>query len=143
MEKFTTKHTGDIAEYKTVAELLKRGFNVLIPCGDRLPYDMVYELNGRFIRIQVKCAWIDKDGKSWKVDVRRSQTNRATYKHTKYNISDFDFLIAWIPEGDIFYIFPSHIACSFSGAISMIENEVKRQRIPISAEYRNRWDLLT
>ena len=36
-----TKEKGDIAEYAVVAEALKRGFNVLIPIGDRLPFDFL------------------------------------------------------------------------------------------------------
>jgi hypothetical protein len=140
MEGFSSKQKGDVAEYRVISELLKRGFNVLRPLGDRLPYDLAVEYEGKIIRLQVKMAWADRTG-NFVVDIRRSQTNRRLFKHTKYAASDFEFLVAWIPEPEVFYIFPSDFACSFGGNISMVEGQ-RRQRPPRSAPYRNRWDLL-
>ncbi len=54
----------------------KKGFNVLKPVGDRLPYDLALDLNGRLLRIQVKHAWYCADAECHIVDVRRSKTNR-------------------------------------------------------------------
>jgi PD-(D/E)XK endonuclease len=141
MEKVSTKLTGDIAEYRIIAHLLRLGYNVLVPCGDRLPYDLAIEKAGQLVRIQVKSAWWSPSAGAWLVDIRRSQTNRRVYKTTKHCPADFEFLIAWIPELDVFYVFPSQVACNYAGSITMIEN-IKRQRAPRSIEYRNRWDLL-
>lgn len=138
MENFTTKQKGDVAEYRVIAELLRRGFSVLSPCGDRLPYDLALDIDGRLVKIQVKLAWHYEKCNSYIVDVRRSQTNRKIYKKTKYCESDFDFLIAYIPDGDVFYIFPADFACSFAGGITMTEGE-QRQRRPKSADYREAW----
>jgi len=46
-----TKLKADIAEYAVVTALLKRGFRVLKPIGDRLPYDLVLDVNGKLLRI--------------------------------------------------------------------------------------------
>lgn len=140
MSEFSSKQNGDIAEYRVIAELLRRGLNVLRPLGDRLPYDLAVEQNGSLIRIQVKMAWKDPSG-NYVVDIRRSQTNRRVFKHTRYETNDFEFLIAWLPDLDVFYIFPAEFACSFASSISMVEG-VRRQRPPRSASYRNGWDLL-
>lgn len=51
--KMDTKLKADIAESSVITELLKRGFNVLKPAGDRLPYDLAVDINGKLIRIQV------------------------------------------------------------------------------------------
>jgi hypothetical protein len=139
MDGFNTKQKGDIAEYRVIAELLRRGLNVLKPLGDRLPYDLAIERDGKLLRVQVKMAWKDPTG-NFVVDIRRSQTNRTVYKHTKYQEDDFDFLVAWIPDNEVFYIFPASFACSFGSSITMVEGP-RRQRPPRSAPYRNRWDL--
>ena len=140
MKTFSSKLKGDIAEYKVISELLLKGAEVLTPLGDRLKYDLAIVNAGKLFRIQVKMAWVYSPG-TYLVDIRRSQTNRTHFKHTKYQKNDFDFLIAWLPEINVFYIIPSHIACSYAGAITMVEAE-KRQRKPRSAKYRNALYLL-
>ena len=55
-----TKLKADIAESTVITELLKRGFNVLKPIGDRLPYDLAIDINGKLLRIQVKSAWFSR-----------------------------------------------------------------------------------
>ncbi len=45
-----TKLKADIGESAVLTELLKRGFNVLKPVGDRLPYDLAIDVNGKLIK---------------------------------------------------------------------------------------------
>ena len=71
-----TKHKGDIAEQAVVLEALKKGWNVLRPIGDRMPYDLVFDIGDRFIKIQVKSAWFDEKRQNYVVDNRRTKTNR-------------------------------------------------------------------
>ncbi len=49
-----TKLKGDIAEQAAVFHALKRGWGVLKPVGDRLPYDLVFDVDGVLIKVQVK-----------------------------------------------------------------------------------------
>ena len=63
-----TKLKADIAESAVITALLKKGFRVLKPVGDRLPYDVAIDVNGKLIRIQVKSAWYYNG--SYKVDTR-------------------------------------------------------------------------
>lgn len=49
------KTIGDIGEAKVLADLIEKGYTVLVPWGDNLPYDLVIERDGEFERIQVKC----------------------------------------------------------------------------------------
>jgi hypothetical protein len=39
-----TKLKGDIAEQATILQALERGWGVLKPIGDRLPYDLVFDI---------------------------------------------------------------------------------------------------
>jgi PD-(D/E)XK endonuclease len=52
-----TKQKGDIAEQAAILEALKRGWGVLKPVGDRLPYDLVFDVAGKLVKVQVKSAW--------------------------------------------------------------------------------------
>ena len=57
--RYDTKLLADIAESAVIVELLRRGFKVLQPLGDRLPYDLGIDVNGKLLRIQVKSAWYE------------------------------------------------------------------------------------
>ena len=71
-----TKLKGDIAEQAVILYALKQGWGVLRPIGDRLPYDLVLDINGNFLKIQVKSAWFDETQQNYMVDNRRTKTNR-------------------------------------------------------------------
>jgi len=139
-----TKLKGDIAEQIVILEALKREISVSIPVGDRLSYDLIFDINNKLHRIQVKCAWPDKSYGSYLVDVRTSKTNRTKYKYVKYNDNDFDFAIMVIIEHNILYIMPSNIFNSYGSIITLLNpnNEDKSQRLPKSYEYKNAWQLL-
>ena len=137
-----TKLKADIAESAVMTELLKRGFRVLRPVGDRLPYDLALDLNGKLLRVQVKCAWFDGSAKAYNVDVRRTKTNRRHMLRKRYDKQDFDFAIVYIADLHVFYVMPISVFSSYESTITFIETD-KRQRKPKSAEYRERWDLLS
>ncbi len=137
-----TKLKSDIAESAVVTELLRKGFRVLKPIGDRLPYDLALDLNGRLVRIQVKCAWFDKKSDAYIVDARRTKTNRRQMLRKRYDKDDFDFAIMYICEENVFYVMPVNVFTAYGSTVTLIEHG-KRQREPKSAEYRKRWDLLS
>jgi hypothetical protein len=136
-----TKLKADIAESAVTTELLKKGFRVLRPVGDRLPYDLAAEQEGKLIRIQVKHAWFDTNKNLYFVDTRRTKTNRRQMIRSRYSGKDFDFAVIYIGEKNIFYVMPERIFNKFSSTIGFAET-IKRQRLPGSAIYRERWDLL-
>jgi hypothetical protein len=137
-----TKLKADIAESAVTTELLKRGFRVLKPIGDRLAYDLGIDLHGKLLRIQVKSAWFSAKRKCYTVDVRRTKTNRRRMLRQRYSKNDFDFAIVYIADLHIFYVMPVSVFSSYESNIALIETD-KRQRKPRSAEYRERWDLLS
>ncbi len=137
-----TKLKADIAESAVTTELLKRGFRVLRPIGDRLAYDLGVDLNGRFIRIQVKSAWFSTKANCYVVDVRRTKTNRRRMLRQRYDLNDFDFAIIYLADLDVFYVMPVSVFSKYGSTVTLVEAD-KRQRKPKSAEYRERWDLLS
>ncbi|MEM9162725.1 MAG: group I intron-associated PD-(D/E)XK endonuclease, partial [Cyanobacteria bacterium P01_F01_bin.4] len=61
----STKLKGDIAEQSAILHALKRGWGVLQPVGDRLPYDLVFDVDGEFCKIQVKAAWFHEASQNY------------------------------------------------------------------------------
>ena len=136
-----SKLKGDIAEQAAVLHALKRGWGVLRPVGDRLPYDLVFDINGALLRAQVKCAWFDEVRGNYVVDNRRTKTNRRVMVREVYDSSDFDFALVYLPDLDLFYVFPVDVFIGYASEIHMVEAD-KRQRKPNSAEYRDAWKLI-
>ncbi len=136
-----TKLKGDIAEQSAIVKALKFGWGVLQPIGDRLSYDLVFEINCKFVRVQVKSAWFDDKKENYVVDNRRSKTNQQKVVHKQYQKDDFDFALLFIEDLDLFYVMPVEIFISYGSEIHLIETK-KRQRKPLSAEYRDAWNLI-
>jgi len=136
-----TKQVGDIAEQAAILQALKRGWGVLKPIGDRLPYDLVFDVERTLIKIQVKCAWHDAVSNNFVVDNRRTKTNRRKMVREAYQTCDFDFALIYLPEIEIFYIMPVEVFISYRSGISIVEAD-RRQRKPQSAVYREAWELI-
>ncbi len=134
-----TKLKGDIAEQRAVLEGLRRGWGVLTPIGDRLPYDLLFDISGTFVRVQVKSAWLNVPSGNYVVDTRRTKTNRRIMKRERYTENDFDIALVYIDKHDIFYVFPASAFIRYGSEIHMVEVE-KRQRKPGSAVFREAWE---
>jgi hypothetical protein len=120
---------------------LKRGWGVLKPIGDRLPYDLVLDVEGTLIKVQVKSAWFDKRTRNYVVDNRRIKTNRRSMIRDVYKPSDFDFALVYLEGSNLFYIFPVDVFIGYASGIQLVEAN-KRQRKPRSADYRDAWELI-
>ena len=136
-----TKSRGDIAEQAAVLQAMKRGWGVLRPVGDRLPYDLVFDVGGALVKVQVKSAWFDAPSGSYVVDNRRTKTNRRIMVRGVYSAVDFDFALAYIEDVGVFYVFPCEVFIGYGSEIHMVEAD-KRQRKPKSADYRDAWHLI-
>jgi hypothetical protein len=111
------------------------------PIGDNQPYDLILDVSGSLIRVQVKCAWFDEPSQNYVVDNRRTKTNRRVMIRDEYCKADFDFALVYLPECSLFYVFPVDVFISYGSEIHMVEAD-KRQRRPKSVAYRNAWSLL-
>ena len=137
-----TKQKGGIAEQAAILQTLKRGWGVLKPVGDHLPYDLVFDVEGVLVKIQVKCAWFDDARGNYVVDNRRTKTNRRVMVREVYDVFDFDFALVFLADLELFYVFPVDVFIGYASEIHMVETD-KRQRKPNSAEYRDAWHLIS
>lgn len=136
-----TKQKGDIAEHEVVLFALKQGWGVLKPIGDRLPYDLVFDIQGVLVKVQVKLAWFDVKRQNYVVDTRRTKTNRRVMVRDNYRPNDFDFAVIVLENLDVCYVLPCETFISYGSEIHLVEAD-KRQRKPKSSEFRNAWDLI-
>jgi hypothetical protein len=137
----STKLKGDIAEQAAILHAMKLGWRVLKPIGDRLAYDLVFDVEGSLLKVQVKGSWFDEKANNYVVDDRRTKTNRRIMLREVYDQSDFDFALAYIQNLDLFYVFPVDVFISYGSEIHLVETD-KRQRKPRSSQYREAWELI-
>lgn len=97
---FSTHRKATVAQTKVMAELSKRDFDIFLPIGDHLPFDLIAYKDGNFYRIQSKYT-------------SKGFLNKNTYWYSKntvskkhYKLDDFDYYGAYLPDIDQ-VIFPS------------------------------------
>ena len=89
-------------------EAAKRGYGVLIPCGDFSKYDIVVDRNGKLERVQVKAVTpkngaIEVHTKSMVFDKELDGNNRN--KQVKYVDGDFDWLAVYdLHHHEVYFI---------------------------------------
>lgn len=57
-----TKMLGAIGEQVVIAEFIKAGAQVSVPVGDNAPYDMIVDMHGKMLKVQVKSTEKAKQG---------------------------------------------------------------------------------
>lgn len=98
------KRKGDFAELMVAADLARRGFRVLFPYGENCDYDLVFEREGRFERVQVKHV-TPKDG-VLEIKCRSHSLTNGKVRQTKhYTAEMIDWIAAVDPNsGQCYYV---------------------------------------
>src|SRR5262245_29974244 len=126
-----TKLKGDIAEQAAILQALKRGWGVLKTIGDRLPYDLVFDVNGALAKVQLKSAWLHEPANCFVTDNRRTKTNRRIMVRELYDEADFDFALVYVGELDLFYVFPVKVFIAYASQIYLVESAKRQQQASI------------
>ena len=79
-----SKQKGNITELECMLAFIKLGYNVLTPYGDCERYDFVVDVNGKFIRVQVKTSRTDNDGASFSFSGRSCNRKDGKIIHHYY-----------------------------------------------------------
>src|SRR5579872_804943 len=102
------KKRGQWAELRFMAKATELGFQLAKPVGDSTQYDVVVDLGGRFISVQVKSTIFEasnlKPGNFVASLVHPSGPNQ------RYQQTDFDYLAVYCIPRDIWYIIPWAVA---------------------------------
>ena len=102
------KKRGQWAELRFMAKATEFGYQLAKPVGDSTQYDVVVDLGGRFVSVQVKSTFFQasnlKPGNFVASLVHASGLNH------RYQQSDFDYLAVYCIPNDVWYIIPSAVA---------------------------------
>lgn len=75
-----TKSIGDIGEAAILTDLLKKGYKILVPFGESLPFDLVAYKDKKFLRVQVKTT--KSNGNSIVVRLRTISNGKVSKVYT-------------------------------------------------------------
>jgi len=125
-----SKRRGEFGEAAFLRKAASMGFGVSKPWGDSDRYDLVVDVGGRMLRVQVKSAHrlCGGGGKGYNI--------RARCRAASYREDEIDFLVAYIVPEDIWYIFPPS---AFKGMTSIQLYPYSGKRTSRFEQYREAW----
>ncbi len=123
---------GTIAEMIVVSELLKEGHSVFLPISHDNRYDLIIDNKKKLIRIQVKKAFLHKEGKkmAYYIETRR----RTDAKPVPYGNKDFDFCIACNITSNVCWVIPIDIFLLYKSGLKLESLKIEK--------YKKAWGLL-
>lgn len=95
---------GEWAELRFMAKAVEHGYRLTKPWGMHSPYDLVIDLGGRFMSVQVKSTTYQRRG-----DHQRNGCfviSLSAHGRPKYGMFDFQYLAAYVIPRDVWYIIP-------------------------------------
>jgi hypothetical protein len=102
----TSEHPVDVGqrtEAVILDELVKRGYRVLLPFGVNHRYDLVLDLDGRFLRVQCKTGRVRRGCVQFNARSIRSTTKRV---HTRTYAGEIDLFAVYCPANGRVYAVP-------------------------------------
>lgn len=94
---------GQRTEAAILAELVRRGFQVLVPFGVNQRYDLVLDLNGEFLRVQCKTGWLRSGVVTFSTRSVRSNTKSTSTRDYK---GEADLFLVHCPGTGRIYAVP-------------------------------------
>ena len=127
--KLTRKQRGEMAEAAFVAKVAGMGYEVSKPWGESSRYDLVVDVGGRLVRVQVKSAH------------RAGEYGGYTFhahgnSYHVYRASEIDVLVAYVVPEDAWYVFPVAV---FPRYRAMKVFPSSRRRRSKFEKYREAW----
>jgi PD-(D/E)XK nuclease superfamily protein len=129
------KKRGQWAELRFMTKATELGFQAAQPLGDAAPYDVVLDVGGRFISVQVKSTFFSAS--NLKPGNFVASLFHGNGPDRTYQQSDFDYLAVYYIPKNIWYIIPSAQAAG-RFAIRACPGDKLNQWEP----YREAWHLL-
>ena len=98
--KLSNRQIGAVGVARVAGALFRNGYAVLTPVEDFAGYDLVAEMGGRFIRIQVKTTSKTEGDKTY----YRFMTSGGCDGKIAYTKDKIDILVAWAMDEDLFWV---------------------------------------
>jgi hypothetical protein len=115
MEKrLSPREQGDRGEFSAMLWLASKGARLAIPLGHSPHWDLIAELDGRLLRVQVKTCTLFHKGR-WEVMLRTRGGNQSWNGTTKLlDPSQYDYLFVLVGDGRRWFI-PAEVVGGGSG----------------------------
>lgn len=105
MNRHHTKEKGDIGNLKIMADLAAKGFKVLVPLSEHLPFDLVVYNQDNNMLYKVQCKYKKIAAGKIAVSLRTSYATKGGCFSSRYTEDAFDILAIYCPDIDlVFYI---------------------------------------
>ncbi len=102
--ELTSSQKGGLAELKIAAAAANLGIGVLRSMTDGLRYDLVFDVEGRLLRVQ--CKWAQRKGDVVSISLRTSRHTPSGYVRTRYNDDEIDGFAAYCRDFDRCFFLP-------------------------------------
>jgi hypothetical protein len=102
--ELTSSQKGGLAELKVAAAAADLGFGILRPMTEGLRYDLVLDVAGSLLRVQVK--WATLKGLVVSIPVRTSRHTPGGYVRTQYSVAEIEGFAAYCRELDRCFFLP-------------------------------------
>ncbi|MEA2375215.1 MAG: hypothetical protein QOD53_1678, partial [Thermoleophilaceae bacterium] len=100
----TPSQKGAIAETAIAAHATRLGISVYTPVAEGGRADLVFEIDGRLLRIQ--CKWAVRRGDVVGIYLTTSRRTRAGFHRTTYGAHEIDAVVGYCAELDQCYFLP-------------------------------------
>ena len=96
-----TNVKGKITEVEILSYIIKKGYSVSLPYGDKDRYDQIWDINGQLLRIQVKTAHLYTKNTGKAIEFKTTGTSNG--RITSYTKKDIDFFATYW-EGKVYIV---------------------------------------
>lgn len=96
-----TNLKGKITELEVMSYIIKKGFSVSIPYGDKDRYDQIWDINGKLLRIQVKTSHLSLKNSGKAIEFKCQGTSNG--KTTLYSKNDIDYFATYW-DGQVYVV---------------------------------------
>jgi PD-(D/E)XK endonuclease len=125
---------GEWTEARFMIRACEHGFNVSRPWGGSSRYDFAVELNGQFLRVQVKSTTWKKDGVAY-VFALCGATRR------RYTEEEIDFFAVYVIPEDAWYIIPASVVVRLKSSLRLYPHSTNQRKHKYEC-YFEAWHLL-
>jgi hypothetical protein len=111
-----TKRVGDVAEAMVLAALVRAGYHVSIPWGENNRYDLIFESEDAFARVQVKSGRL-RLGVIW-FNCYSTHVRRGRASHRSY-CGEVEYFGVYCRDNDGTYLVPANDVAATRGALRL------------------------
>jgi hypothetical protein len=131
-----TATRGNAAEARLLAELVARGYDVLVPFGGGQPYDLALDLGDLVLKIQCKTAWLTAGGSCLMFNCRSTDHGRGPQSYDGLA----DVFGVFLPPDSV-YLVPLDSVGGFVGRLRLEPTRNNQKRgVRFAAEFEiDRW----